>query len=159
MAANANGATEVKGKLGNGGMPCIGPALRAALWIQQHDPQPEFLAMSQRKIAEFQVYDLGIEHSQYFQGFGVAFTPYSECCYGIGDNPAEALDDALEQVAQMGFDADKLAERIKQVEGEPRTTPSVAEFAESDRGDDEESAEGGYDECHYHIGIRWNPAE
>lgn len=109
--------------------------------------------MPQSKIADFEVVDLGIENSQYFAGFGVAFTPYSECCYGIGDNPAEALDDALEQVAQMGFDAEDLAERIRQVEGEAPTTPSVAELAESEQWENEG------EDTYYHVGIRWNPAE
>jgi hypothetical protein len=114
--------------------------------------------MAQRKITDFQVYDLGIENSQYFQGFGTAFTGYSECAYGIGDNPAEALEDCLEQIAQMGFDADDLAERILQVEGPAPVTPSVSDLREQEAADcdDECAIEEGYDDCYYHIGIRWN---
>lgn len=106
-----------------------------------------------RKITDFQVYDLGIENSQYFQGFGTSGTGYDECAYGIGDNPSEALDDCLEQIAQMGFDADDLAKRILQVEGPAPVTPSVADSRDDSEDDGDES---GYDDCYYHIGIRWN---
>lgn len=40
----------------------------------------------------------GIEHSQYFQGHGLAFTTYTHTATGIGSSSAEALDDAIEQL-------------------------------------------------------------
>jgi len=90
-----------------------------------------------RKITEFEVVDLGIEYPDYFQGFGCAFTPFDHCAYGIGDNPAEALDDCLEMVAQQGVDVEDLETRIKETEGEAPDSPSAPE------------------EAYYHIGIRW----
>lgn len=88
-----------------------------------------------KRVAEFEVVDLGIDYPDYFQGFGCAFTGYDNCAVGIGSNPAEALDDCLEVIAQMGVE--DLEARIKESEGEPPTTPV---------------AEG---EAYYYIGIRW----
>lgn len=90
-----------------------------------------------KRVTEFEVVDLGIEHPDYFQGFGCAFTSFDNCDYGIGSNPAEALDDCLESIAQMGVDVEDLEARIRESEGEPPTTPVAQEGA------------------YYHIGIRW----
>jgi hypothetical protein len=52
-----------------------------------------------RQIQEFEILDHGVEHSQYFQGCGVSFTPYTDVYTGIGSSAHEALEDALEQAA------------------------------------------------------------
>jgi len=88
-----------------------------------------------KRVIEFELVDLGIDYPDYFQGFGCAFTGYDHCAVGIGGNPAEALDDCLEIIAQMGVE--DLESRIKEREGEPPATPV---------------AEG---EAYYYIGIRW----
>ena len=49
----------------------------------------------------YELVDMGIEHSQYFRGFGTFGTNYDNSCYGIGSNPLEALEDCLEMVAQQ----------------------------------------------------------
>ena len=103
-----------------------------------------------KRIGEFELIDHGIEHSQYFQGCGVAFTGFANVVTGIGDNPAEAIDDCLEQVAQAGFDTEGMEARILEQEGLKAipTTPSVAvEFRCDETG-----------EVHYHASIRWNEA-
>ena len=46
-----------------------------------------------RNIGEFEVVNHGIENFQFFQGCGTAFTRFGNCATGIGDNPAEAVDD------------------------------------------------------------------
>jgi len=48
----------------------------------------------------------GVEHEQYFQGCGTSFTPFTDVATGIGDDAAEAFDDALESLAQAGWDLD-----------------------------------------------------
>ncbi len=58
------------------------------------------------KITSFQVVDHGIEHAQYFQGCGTAFTEYDECVTGCGNDFSEALDDALESIAQSDANVD-----------------------------------------------------
>ena len=90
-----------------------------------------------KKVREFEVVDLGIEYPDYFQGFGCAFTSFDNCAYGIGENPAEALDDCLEVIAQQCVDVEDLETRIREREGEPTTTPVAPEGA------------------YHHIGIRW----
>jgi hypothetical protein len=50
----------------------------------------------------FEIVDLGVDHPDYFQGFGVSFTRYDYCTYGIGDTAQEAYDDALDSMCQQG---------------------------------------------------------
>jgi hypothetical protein len=66
------------------------------------------------KAKDFQLLDHGIDHAQYFQGCGVAFTDYRVCFTGCGSNCAEAVEDCLEQIAMDGsYDVKDLEERIK----------------------------------------------
>lgn len=57
-----------------------------------------------KQVIEFEVIDHGIEHEQYFQGCGVSFTKFEDCFTGIGSNASEALEDALDQAEQFGYD-------------------------------------------------------
>jgi len=52
-----------------------------------------------KSVERWEVEDHGVEHSQYFQGAGLAFTTFESIGTGIGDSPGEALDDAIEQLA------------------------------------------------------------
>ncbi len=103
-----------------------------------------------RSIGEFELINHGMEHSQYFQGCGIAFTRWGNVITGIGNNPAEAIDGCLEQIAQAEFDAEGMETRIMAQEGwgELPTFPSVLE----EYGAEEEC------EIHYHVSIRWNEA-
>ena len=65
-----------------------------------------------RAIGNFQLVDHGIEHEQYFQGCGVAWTEFIDVATGIGSNPAEAIDDCLEQLASAGWEAEGMEKRI-----------------------------------------------
>jgi hypothetical protein len=56
------------------------------------------------KIIDFEIVDHGIENEQYFQGCGVAMTCFDECFTGIGNNLKDAIDDALNQISENGFD-------------------------------------------------------
>jgi hypothetical protein len=96
----------------------------------------------QSKVADFEVIDHGIEYPDYFQGCGVAFTSYANVVTGIGDNPADALDDCLEMMAQSGVDVEDMEERILALCGwkEFPTKPSV----------------NGAEDAYYHASIRWN---
>jgi hypothetical protein len=55
-----------------------------------------------KQITEFEIVDHGVEHEQYFQGCGVAFTKFEECYTGSAKSAREALNDALEQLASAG---------------------------------------------------------
>lgn len=110
-----------------------------------------------RKIESCELVDHGIEGSQYFRGCGVAYTPYTDVVTGIGDNPAEAIEDCLEQIA-MGHDVDTddLETRIKEEEewNEYPVQPSVCGQCEHHNGDDEATRCDGC-ELHYMVSIRW----
>ncbi|MCB1745253.1 MAG: hypothetical protein KDK91_33100 [Gammaproteobacteria bacterium] len=53
-----------------------------------------------KPIQEYQVICHGVDHTQYFPGCGVCRTPFTDVAIGIGETTAEALDDALDQLAQ-----------------------------------------------------------
>jgi hypothetical protein len=87
---------------------------------------------SRRAVADFEIVRHGIDNSQYFQGCGVAFTEYEACFTGIGNNPNEALDDALEQAAVSGWD-------VESIKNDQPTKPKVSAKAE---------------DCYYYLSIR-----
>lgn len=110
------------------------------------------------RVTDYELIGHGIEHSQYFRGCGVFGTPYKHAVTGMGDNPAEAIEDCLEQVAQGGFAAEDLETRILADEGWESfpTTPSVSErFPVDGDGDEWE----GDCELHYRVSIRFNVAD
>jgi len=87
---------------------------------------------------KYQIVDLGVEHPDYFTGFGTAFSGFSNSVYGIGDTAKEAYDDAVEQVYQVDDNANKL--KLPKSPGfSGRTTKAERES-----------------EFYYHVGIRWN---
>lgn len=78
------------------------------------------------QVTEFSVEFLGIDHPQYFQGVSASYTDWDEVVCGIGDTPAEAFDDALECLAQAGFDCETIeAEEADYMA--KRNTPSASE--------------------------------
>lgn len=98
-----------------------------------------------KKILEFEIVDHGVEHSDYFQGCGVAFTKFSDVATGIGDSLQEALEDAAEQLATAGFEIS--AELNSEIESADATDhsnrlPDVTQH--TDCGEPECFAEGVY---------------
>ena len=113
-----------------------------------------------RKVESFELVDHGIEPSQYFPGCWAAFTPYTDVVTGIGDNPAEAIKDCLEQMANYdGFtlvDLEELDRRMLESEYQTEwpTEPSVCGPCEY-KGGVYEATECDGCEMHYRISIRW----
>ena len=101
--------------------------------------------MTDKKIiTDFEVVDHGIEHEQYFQGCGTSLTDFEYCQTGCGDNPAEAIDDCLEQIACCGeAEVDGMEERILK-DIKRRKMPKRPKVKASQ------------DECHYYVSIRYN---
>lgn len=99
----------------------------------------------ERPIRAYEIVDHGVDHAQYFQGCGVAFTDYELCVTGAGDNAREAYDDACEQLAQMGYDTAKLPTRPRGI----RKTDAVrhADCVEDGEHDD-------FCELYYYVSIR-----
>jgi hypothetical protein len=110
-------------------------------------------------LGDFSVEYLGVEYSDYFQGFGSE--GYENCTDGIGDTEAEALDDCLEMMAQAaGFDfTDKIEERIRRAYGDCDATTTVSDLYDGSDTDEEEPFDGGDERAHFHVGIRWNEKE
>lgn len=100
-----------------------------------------------KSIGNFELIDHGIEHEEFFQGCGIAHTEFAHSVTGIGDNPAEAIDDCLEQIAVLEeWRLDNMEDRIMAQKGWKKmpTSPSVTE-------------EGYSTETYYYITMRWNP--
>lgn len=55
-----------------------------------------------KPIEQYDTADHGYDHPQYFQGYGVAFSDYEACYTGLGDTLREAIDDAIDQIAEHG---------------------------------------------------------
>jgi len=78
-----------------------------------------------KKVTDYEIINHGIEGSQYFQGCGIAYTEYTEVYTGIGDNPHDALEDALEQAAMSDWDVEGITNDLSEVD----TVPDDAEDA------------------------------
>ena len=64
------------------------------------------------KLISYEILDHGRDHSQYFQGCGVAFTNFTHVWTGAGDSSKEAYNDALDQAyMDIGDLADKFQKR------------------------------------------------
>jgi hypothetical protein len=113
------------------------------------------------KIQHFDIIDHGIDHAQYFQGDSAMFTSFETTETGCGDTFADAIDDALEGIAQVSeveIDFDDLNARIKESLGlkstdEYPTKPSASEWmdAASSKGEGE-----GDSELYYYVSIRYS---
>jgi hypothetical protein len=96
------------------------------------------------KITDYEVIDHGIENSSYFQGCGTAFTNFEFVVTGCGSNPAEAFDDAFEQMAQThDVDTEELSKRILK-DHHKRTYPKRPAVKASE------------EDCYYYVSIRYN---
>jgi len=94
-----------------------------------------------RLIGEFEIVDHGIEHEQYWQGCGLTFTAYEDIATGIGEDFAEAVGDALDALAENGWNVDGMEKRICKAIGK-RSLPKRPKVPV------------GWDECHYRVSIR-----
>ena len=59
-----------------------------------------------KTITDYEVVSHGVEHEQYFQGCGTAFTDFEDVATGIGWSESEALEDALDSLAQSDWDTE-----------------------------------------------------
>lgn len=88
--------------------------------------------MMDKVVTRYEITDHGIEASDYFQGFSCP-REYDQCATGIGDNPHEALEDALEMLAQGGWETETVVNDLPD-------TPSVQDEQEA-------NADAGYPPC------------
>lgn len=114
------------------------------------------------KIVAFEFVDDGIEHEQYWAGVGLAFSKFEHVATGIGDDPAEAFEDALGMIAQQESGGVDLSAIEQSEEGQAYAsahTPSVKEVLDRNRATPEGSEEADEEasaELHYYLSIRYN---
>ena len=65
-----------------------------------------------KPINDFELINHGIDNSQYFRGCGISGTRFEDIATGYGNNPHEAVEDALESLAQNDWDTDQLLKLI-----------------------------------------------
>lgn len=94
-----------------------------------------------RPVVEFELVDHGITAPDYFQGCGTAFTEFEGVFTGIGMNPLEAIEDALELLAQSDWSADGMEARLLDDLG-LESFPTVPEVPATS------------DDLYYHVSIR-----
>jgi len=101
-----------------------------------------------QKVSEYQLCDHGIDGAQYFSGCGISYTSFDYVSTGCGSNFAEAIDEALDGVAQDGFDSEALEEAIMLDEGLSKwpTVPNTDKYY---------TEENGENEMYYYVSIRW----
>jgi hypothetical protein len=75
-----------------------------------------------RKIAEYEIEDIGPDHSQYFQGRGVAHTRFDVVYIGIGNDAKEAYEDAVEGAATDDIDVSRLPSRPRGIRKSDKLT-------------------------------------
>ena len=68
--------------------------------------------MSNRKPSDYSIDDMGVDHPQYFQGAGTAFTNWEECFVGVGNTPYEALEEALDNAACNEWDVETIPNNL-----------------------------------------------
>lgn len=106
---------------------------------------------SKKTIADFEVIDHGVDHAQYFQGCGTAFTNWNHCVTGCGESAADAFNDALEQIATDGWD-------VVEIESSDDGADFTSEKAEAASVETHLDGEERGEECelYYYVSIRWN---
>lgn len=95
-----------------------------------------------RQIIEHEVVVHGVEHEQYWQGCCVSGTRFNLVATGIGDDAAEAFEDALDALALAGWD----------IEG-------ACDWADVPHAGDHDQVAyehevGDIDECHFYVSVR-----
>jgi hypothetical protein len=65
---------------------------------------------------DFEVIDHGVDHEQYFPGCGVALTEFTDCATGTGESAHDALEDALESLAQGDWNTSKINVQLSKKE-------------------------------------------
>jgi len=71
-------------------------------FLKHHLPGIE-RAKGVKRVAEFELEDIGIDNCQYFTGRGTHYSNWDAVYTGVGDNPAESIGDAIDAAATDGW--------------------------------------------------------
>ncbi len=98
---------------------------------------------------KYELIDHGIDHAQYFQGCATAYTNFDHVVTGCGSNFSEALDDALEIIAQ-----DEASDVIQDIEA--GLVADGVDFKATVPNTDRYYEENEDSEMYYYVSIRYN---
>ena len=93
-----------------------------------------------KTIAAYEIIYHGVDWADYFPGCGLAHTEYADVATGIGNSDREALEDALDQLAQNGWDTDSNAElsaELLTASDVDQVQEAIDEYREDDGDDDD----------------------
>ena len=96
---------------------------------------------TQPDLAAYEILSHGFMLPDYFQGCGVAFTPFNSVVTGCGSSESEAFSDALDQMAENG------------------ASLSFVESLEANNKPSEEPIPEEYEESLYYVSVRYNSPE
>jgi hypothetical protein len=99
-----------------------------------------------KPITKFEIISHGVDHAQYFQGCGLSFTDYTDIATGCGRTEKEALDDALDSLAQNGWDIEPIDQSDEYVNANDEMTPELAEAYQDEAHDN--------CELYYYVSVR-----
>lgn len=94
-----------------------------------------------KKVESYQIICHGVENEQYFQGCGVCFSDFDDVATGIGNTEHEACEDALESLAQNGWD-------VSTIDNDCDDKITVEDCVEVVEG------EGEIDGCYHYVSVR-----
>lgn len=92
-----------------------------------------------KKVYEYEIVSLGVDHPDYFRGFGTAFTSFDDSFVGIGTDAKEAYEDAVDQAVSSGYE-DEFPRRPRGINKRDKVPAEYLQDAESD--------------VYYYVGVR-----
>lgn len=126
------------------------------------DAQSAYSPPTYKKITECNITDHGVEHEQYFQGHGIACSDYTHCATGCGEDPWEAMKDAIEGLATQpelfDYDMDALEDEIRAEYPDLDDTAkmmaaSVSKYLRHNPDNDSDICVDDWCEHHYYLSI------
>ena len=93
-------------------------------------------------MVDFELFDLGVNYPDYFQGFGVSGNGFTHCVVGCGCSQSEAFDDLMEQFAQYEGVTCGMTDYVERKIIAENDPPSETILENEDKM--------------YYLGLRWN---
>jgi len=110
-----------------------------------------------KRITEYEIINHGVQHSDYFQGCGTCHTEFTDVATGIGVSEREALDDALEMLAQANWDTESNADLqadFDKADDTDEVQAVIDEYADDIGVDEDGNPPDDYDTPWVHVSVR-----
>ena len=111
-----------------------------------------------RTIEEYEIINHGVDYSCYFQGCGVYFSDFEDVATGIGDSEKDALDDALDLLAQRDWDVEGNEDLMADLHDKADATDVIADvikdYAEEIGVDDDGCPPDDWEQPWVHVSVR-----